>query len=136
MSLPRIDVHGMKRFVSYASVGVSTFLFDLFLLFVLIDFFHVQHILATGMAFLIAVSFNFLISRKVVFKGTERPPGKSYVAFILIAGMGLVFVTGLMYVAVDILGIYYLLSRILIAGVVGMWNYLLNLYVNFKVAGK
>jgi hypothetical protein len=39
-------------------------------------------------------------------------------------------------VAVDLLGLHYLVSRILIAGVVGVWNYLLNLYVNFKVAGK
>lgn len=136
MTLPRIDARGAKRFIKYAGVGVSTFLFDLLLLFILIDFFHVHHVVAAGLAFLIAVSCNFLISRRLVFKGTERAAGKSYAAFILIAGCGLVFVSGLMYVAVDIIGLHYLVSRILIAGVVGMWNYLMNLYLNFKVAGK
>lgn len=136
MTIPRIDAHGAKRFLKYLSVGVSTFLFDLTLLFIFIDFLGMHHVVAAGVAFLIAVSCNFLISRRFVFKGTARPPGKSYAAFIVIAGSGLLFVSGLMYVSVDILGLHYLVSRVLIAGVVGMWNYLMNLYLNFKVVGK
>jgi putative flippase GtrA len=42
----------------------------------------------------------------------------------------------LMYVFVDMLGFDYIFSRVIIAGVVGMWNYLMNLYFNFRVAGK
>jgi putative flippase GtrA len=135
-TIPRIDARGTKRFAKYASVGVSTFLFDLALLFLFIDFLGMHHVVAAGAAFLIAVSCNFLISRRFVFQGTSRPPGKSYAAFLLIAGTGLVAVAGLMYVAVDLFGLHYLVSRVLIAGVVGMWNYLMNLYMNFKVVGQ
>lgn len=56
--------------------------------------------------------------------------------FIAIALVGMVLVTGAMYVMVELLGIYYLLARVVVACVTGVWNYLLNLFFNFKVAGQ
>ena len=127
---------GLVRFLKYASVGVSTFLFDLFLLFILIDYFNVYYVYATASAFCIAVSINYVLSRRFVFRGTLRSVHAGYGIFILIALVGLAAVTGLMIVFVEVLHLHYLPSRIIIAGMLGMWNYLMNLYVNFKVAGK
>ncbi len=124
------------RFVKYSSVGVATFLFDLVLLYLLTDFLHVQYVISAGIAFTIAVSINYLLSRRFVFHGTLRSVHAGYAIFLLIAGTGLVVVMGMMYVLVDIAGINYLISRVLIAGIVGVWNYLMNLYVNFRVAGS
>ncbi|MGH8558216.1 MAG: GtrA family protein [Methylococcales bacterium] len=128
--------HALKRFIKYASVGFSTFLFDLFLLFIFIDILAWNYVVATAVAFLIAVSVNYCVSRRYVFRGTLRDVHSGYAVFILIALIGLGVVTGGMMVLVGILGWHYAISRILIAGIVGMWNYLMNLYVNFKVAGQ
>jgi len=126
----------LTRFLKYASIGVSTFLFDLGLLYVFIEFFHINYLIAAGAAFVIAVSINFLFSRHFVFQGSHRSMEAGYVIFLTIAGTGLLFVVGLMHVAVGLLGFPILISRVGVAGVVGMWNYLMNLFVNFKVAGK
>jgi putative flippase GtrA len=126
----------LNRFLKYSSVGVSTFLFDLLLLYVLIDYVKIYYPIATAMAFGIAVSINYLLSRRFVFKGTLRSAHVGYGIFLSIAGAGMVAVTGLMVVFVEILKMDYLPSRVIIAGIVGTWNYLMNLYVNFKVAGK
>ena len=124
------------RFFKYSSIGVSTFLFDLLLLYVLADIFHVNYLIATGVAFLIAVSINFYFSRRFVFKESEQKPIRGYSNFLIIAGTGLLFIELLMILSVEILGFHYLPSRIVVAGIIGMWNYLMNLFVNFKVAGK
>lgn len=124
------------RFLKYASVGGSTFLFDLLLLYVLIDYVGIYYVYATAAAFGIAVSINYVLSRRYVFKGTLRSVHSGYGIFLMIALAGLLAVTGLMVVFVEILHMHYLPSRIIIAGMVGMWNYFMNLYVNFKVAGK
>ena len=126
----------IRRFLKYTSVGTSTFLFDLLLLFVLIDVFSVGHLWAAGIAFTIAVSINYLVSRRVVFTGTIRSVGSGYLNFMMIAGMGVVIVVSGMYVLVDIYAFHYIVARICIAGISGFWNYLMNLYVNFKVVGK
>jgi putative flippase GtrA len=124
------------RFLKYTSVGVSTFLFDLFLLYLLTDSFKIHYALATPLAFGIAVSINYFLSRRFVFKGTLRSVHAGYGVFLAIAGTGMAAVTGLMVVFVEVLHMEYLPARVIIAGIVGVWNYLMNLYVNFKVAGK
>lgn len=125
-----------KRFFKSFGVGICTFIFDLTLLSLFIDVLHVQYVLAASIAFIVATSTNYIISRRYVFPGSERSVHVAYIIFLLIGSVGLLFVAGLMYVLVGVLGLHYLVSRIMVASVVGVWNYSMNLYVNFKVAGK
>ncbi len=130
-----LDKKAFVRFGKSFGVGLVTFSFDLALLFFLTDVLNLQYLLSAGAAFILATSLNYLISRKHVFVGSARPAYAGYLFFIVIGGVGLVLVTTFMYVCVEIFGLYYLLSRVLVACLVGWWNYLMNLYVNFRVAG-
>lgn len=130
------DKRAIKRFLKYSSVGVSTFVFDLLLLSLFVEQFKWWYLIATVVAFLLAVSLNYFISRKYVFKGTSRSVHAGYIRFISMAVIGIILVAWGMKICVGILGWNYLISRILIAAIVGMWNYLFNLFINFKVAGK
>lgn len=126
----------VTRFGKSFGVGIVTFAFDLALLSIFIDVLHIHYILSAGVAFLIATSTNYFISRRYVFVGSARPVGIGYALFLVIGMVGLVLVASFMYVCVDVLGLHYLVSRFLVATVVGWWNYFMNLYVNFNVAGK
>jgi putative flippase GtrA len=123
------------RFIQYSAVGLGTFLIDLWILYVLITFFELNYILAAGAAFLIAVSVNYVCSRRYVFTGTPRGVLYGYINFMLIASIGVLFVMGGMYVLVGQFSLNYLLARCVLGGLTGVCNYILNLYVNFKVAG-
>jgi len=126
----------IQRFLKYSGVGFGTFLLDLLLLTLLVEWGGVSQTVAAGLAFFLAVSLNYFISRKYVFRGTLRKAGEGYVNFILIALLGVGIVTGGMHVLTVVLNLNYLLARVLVAAVTGFWNYLINLYVNFKLAGK
>lgn len=125
----------ITRFSKSFGVGLGTFALDLMLLSLFIDVFHLYYVVAAGVAFIIATSLNYFISRRYVFTGSERGVRSGYLLFLLIGGVGVLIIMTLMYVLVDVFAFHYLVSRILIAGVVGWWNYLMNLHVNFKVAG-
>lgn len=122
-----------ERFVRYVVVGVSTFLLDLTLLFLIIDLFHVSPVIAAGCSFIIALSINYLLSLRYVFTESQRSVMSTYISFLILGVVGLILVTVLMYIATHVLYWHYLKSRIIIAGIVGVFNYLLNLYVNFQV---
>lgn len=124
------------RFLKYSTVGCSTFLLDLLLLYILTDYFLVNYIVAAGLCFAIAISVNYAVSRRYVFKNSAKTWKKGYFHFLLIALGGVLIVMSGMYVLVDLFGVRYLPARIIIAGITGFWSYLLNLFVNFKVAGK
>ncbi len=125
----------IRRFLRYAVVGASTLTFDLVLLYAVTEFAGVPYYIATPLAFALAASVNYLISRKHVFHGTERAIHHGYLYFILLAILGATLTTLGVAFMVHYLGLYYMLARVLVAGVVGMGNYLLNLHFNFKVAG-
>ncbi len=127
---------GFVRFAKYTGIGMSTFALDLVLLIICTDVFGIPPVLSAGMCFLLAISLHYVFSRRHVFHGTVRPVRSGYVIFLCIAFGGLALVTGLMHLLVNILGMHYIPSRILVAAFVGMWNYLMNLHVNFKVAGR
>jgi putative flippase GtrA len=124
-----------KRFFRYTAVGVSTFLFDLSLLWVQVEKFHVYYLHAAVSSFLIAVSVNYFLSRRWVFKGSARRLAAGYLYFFKTAVAG-AFTTGfLMWLFSTATNGNYLPIRIIIAAIIGIGNYLIHLYLNFRVAG-
>lgn len=130
-----LERKALVRFLRYTLVGGSTFLFDLLLLFVVTTYAGVPYYLATPGAFLIAVSLNYLISRRFVFRGTTRRHRVGYSVFIGIAVLGALLTTLGVTLFVTYAGLHFLVARVLTALVVGMGNYLFNLFFNFKVVG-
>lgn len=127
--------NALVRFFRYALVGGSTFAFDLLLLYIVTEFLGVPYYIATPGAFLVAVSINYLISRKFVFRGTVRGHKVGYSVFITAALLGAFVTTFGVTLLVTYAGLYFIVARVLTALVVGMGNYLFNLFFNFKVVG-
>jgi putative flippase GtrA len=124
-----------KRFLRYSIVGISTLSFDLLLLYALTHFLHIPYYFSTPFAFLVAVSINYVLSRYFVFVGTSRGVRLGYLYFAFLAVGGALLITGTVYLLVTYASLHFLVARILVAGFVGMGNYLLNLNFNFRVAG-
>lgn len=133
--MPRVDAKGFVRFLRYSAIGLSTFLFDLALIYGLTEYAHIPYYASTFLGFLIAVSVNYVLSRRIVFSRTERAYHHGYAYFLALALLAGATITGLVFVLVTFGGLPYLLARILIGGFTGMLNYLLNLHFNFRVAG-
>jgi putative flippase GtrA len=125
----------LQRFKKYALVGVSTFALDLVLLFVLTDAMGIPYVLSAALAYGAAVSLNYFISRHTVFVGTVRGLRTGYALFLGAALCGMTLVSAGLFVMVEWLSVHYILARFVVAGFVGVGNYVFNLYINFKVAG-
>jgi len=131
-----IKSRAFRRFLKYTMVGGSTFLFDLLLIYLMTEFLGVPYWASTALGFLIAVSLNYFVSRRFVFKGTQRKIHHGYLYFIALAGGGALLVTAAVAGLVATFALHYLVARVLVACVMGMANYLFNLHFNFKVAGQ
>jgi putative flippase GtrA len=127
---------GAERFLKYSAVGVGTFLFDLGMLYIAVSTLHFPVYISTPITFLIAVSCNYVLSRKFIFKETTRGWSYGYAYFAAVAIGGAFITTLLVTGLVTYLGLYYIIARIAVAGIIGVLNYLFNLYLNFKVAGN
>lgn len=124
----------VTRFYRYVAVGGSTFLLDLLLLYVLIGYVGMYYLYATAVAFLLAETVHYSVCRTCVFVGTVRSVHSAYLYFLAIAFCGLCLTLGTMYLLVGVYSFHPILSRVAAACVTGVWSFLMNLYVNFKVA--
>ena len=85
--------------------------------------------------FLVAVSVNYFLSRRWVFKGSQRRLAGGYLYFLKTALVGALATGFLMWLFCTTTHGPYLLIRIIIAAIIGTVNYLIHLYLNFRVAG-
>jgi putative flippase GtrA len=125
----------LVRFLKYSAIGVSTLSFDLLLVAAMTELLSLPYYVSVPLGFLVAVSINYALSRTLVFKGTQRPVHHGYAYFVALALLGAAAITGAVSLMVTYLMMQYLVARVLVAGFVGLANYLLNLHLNFKVAG-
>ncbi len=130
------NMNKFRRFAFYAIAGFSTFLVDLSFLWLLIEYFNIHYLYASAIAFLLGSSINYVISRRFVFLGTSRGAVAGYLFFLKFAIIGMLATVFFMWVLVGATQFNYVFVRILVAGFVGIINYLANLYLNFKVVGN
>lgn len=126
----------LRRAGMYLAVGISTFFIDFLILYTMTTWGEVHYPIAAGVGFLIGISLNYILSQRYVFRYSARKFPQGYAYMVLAAAVGMLATTGLTVLLVEMAGIYYLTARVMVAGLVGIGNYLFNLYLNFKVAGK
>ena len=125
----------LYRFARNTVVGVSTFLFDLLLLYLAVSVAGISYVIATPVAYLIGSSIGYVLSRRYVFKGSERKHHSGYVYFVGVGLGGAALTTSLVAALVSMFTMNYLVARTLVAGVMGIANYLFNLHINFNPCG-
>lgn len=109
----------------YVFVGGTAFVVDLFFLYFFSDICGIYYLVSAIFSFIISVMVNYFMSIKWVFNQTNiENKFFEFNMFLLISTIGLVFTEILLYFFTDIVGIYYLFSKIISAIIVLFWNFL------------
>lgn len=124
------------RFVRNAAISLPTFLLDLGLLALLVQWARMEYLAATLIAFLVANTVSYFLARQLVFGETNRGVRAGLVYFLAIAALSVGALTALMWLFVSVFHFEVILSRVVAAALVGLGGYLLNLVFNFRVAGR
>ena len=113
------------QFFRYIFVGGTAFVVDFFFLYFFSDICGIYNLISGVLSFIISVLVNYIMSTKWVFN-QENIENKlvEFNLFIIISTIGLVFTEILLYVFTDIIGLYYLISKIIAAIIVLFWNFI------------
>lgn len=114
----------MEQIIRFAVVGGGAFAIDYGIMIFLTEVFGVNYLISSGISFTVSVIFNYVLSVKWVFNVTdERSKTQDFAVFIILSVIGLGINQVIMWLAVDILGIFYMLSKIGATGVVMVYNF-------------
>ena len=118
-----------EQIVKIGIVGAIAFVIDYAVLFVLVQFLHMDSIIAATISFTVSVIFNYLASMKYVFVGrADQSKQTQFIIFIVLSVIGLGINDGIMWILNGILSpfiptYYYLVSKIVATAIVMVWNF-------------
>lgn len=122
------------QFFRYIFVGGIAFVADGATLFVLTEL-GLHYLLSAAVAFLVGLIVNFSLSKLLIFTKASKvtTPLGEFVTFGMIGLIGLGLTELLMYLFTDVIGFYYMLSKVVSSVIVLGWNFIarkLTLYRN------
>ena len=107
----------------YCFVAVGAFVVDYGFYFLLSYLMGVQYLVAAFVGFVMGTSTNYLISKYMVFQGEPKSRASEVMLVFLISGVGLLWLELGLYLLTDIYGVHYLASKLVMTGVVFLWNF-------------
>ncbi len=109
----------------YLIVGGLAFVVDFTVLFLLVNCFSVNYLVAAGTSFLLGLLANYLLSISWVFNQETKTNVSQFVLIFVITGVvGLGLNEIFMYTFTHLIGLQYLLSKIFSVPIVLLWNFL------------
>ncbi|MBS0309050.1 MAG: GtrA family protein [Proteobacteria bacterium] len=119
-----------RQFVRFAGVGCVSAIGHYGLLILLVHGAGVAAVPASSAGALLGALINYSLNYRFTFQSNKKHT-ESVGKFALVAVIGLLLNTLLMWIGVDLLHLYYLLSQILTTGLVMVWSFLGNRFWTF-----
>ncbi len=126
MLLPRlVKKHG--QFCRFLVAGAFVVAVNLSVLYLLTDILHIYYLSSTVIAFLVAFGISFIIQKSWTFKDHSRDQLHKQLPLYLFAQLvNLACNTSLMYLFVEYLHVWYILSQAIIAFGLAMVMFFIN----------
>ncbi len=114
----------IEQIMKFGVVGVICFGIDYGLMIFLTELCGISYLVSSGISFSVSVVVNYTLSLKFVFE-TDKDNNKvvEFLIFIILSVVGLGINQVLMWVCVDKLHVYYMISKIGVTGVVMVYNF-------------
>ena len=122
-SLFKLLKNNSRFFFKYCLGGGVAFLVDLSLLYIFTEYLHLWYIYSATLSFVITAVVNYTIQKYWTFKNDSRQIFRQLTIFISIQILGLILNNILLYCLVEFLGLWYIVGKIIAAGIVLIWNF-------------
>lgn len=112
-----------KQIMRFGVVGVTAFIIDYTILFILTEFAGIPALLSAAISFTVSVIFNYILSIKWVFDVQKEQTAKEVIIFIVLSVIGL-GINELIIYGGECINIHYMISKIFATAVVMVYNFI------------
>jgi len=121
------------QLIRYTFVGGLAFIIDFSTLFFLTNYLNLYYLISAGIAFLLGLTTNYLLSISWVFaRRTVENRKLEFMLFMLIGIIGLALNELFLWFFTDILLMYYLISKIITTFFIYLWNFFARKFILFN----
>ena len=113
-----------EQIIKFGLVGFLCFFIDYGIMVFLTEIVNINYLISSGISFTVSVIVNYILSLTFVFDTKKGNKIKEFVIFLILSVIGLGINQVLMWFCVDILGIFYMISKIGATAVVMVYNFI------------
>lgn len=123
---------GVRQFVKFGIVGVSSTIIDWGIYLLLTRIFGVFYLMAKILSFGVAVLNSYIWNRRWTFRSNDPAKLRQFIKFLTISIVGVVLNTLIMFIAVDKFKLHDIFGLFLATAIVMIWNFLANKFYTFR----
>ena len=112
------------QLIRYGFVGGVAFVADYGSLYAFTEWLGIQYLVSAALAFIIGLTVNYILSNLIVFS-THRLNNRwlEFVIFAIIGVIGLGLNELIMYCACELIGLHYMIAKLISTALVFFWNF-------------
>lgn len=115
----------ISQIIKFGFVGFLCFFIDYGIMVFLTEALNINYLISSGCSFSVSVIVNYILSIKFVFDADrDANKVKQFLVFLFFSIGGLIINQIVMWVAVDLLGIFYMISKIGATAIVMVYNFI------------
>lgn len=115
----------ISQIIKFGFVGFLCFFIDYGIMVFLTEALKINYLISSGCSFSVSVIVNYILSIKFVFDADrDANKVKQFLVFLFFSIGGLIINQVVMWVAVDLLGIFYMISKIGATAIVMVYNFI------------
>lgn len=112
------------QLIRYGLVGGLAFVADYASLYAFTEWLGIQYLVSAALAFIIGLTVNYILSNLIVFT-THRLNNRwlEFTVFAIIGVIGLGLNELIMYCACELIGLHYMVAKLISTALVFFWNF-------------
>ena len=115
----------ISQIIKFGFVGFLCFFIDYGIMVFLTEALKINYLISSGCSFSVSVIVNYILSIKFVFDADrDANKIKQFLVFLIFSIGGLIINQIVMWVTVDLLGIFYMISKIGATAIVMVYNFI------------
>lgn len=119
-------------FWSYLFISVIATIVDVLFLFLLTDVVKINYLVSGTISFFLGTVVAYTGQKYFTFKDAEKKIARQFGLFAFISFIGLLINLGVLKICVDVLGLHYMIGKVIAIGIGFFWNYTANRKITFK----
>lgn len=114
-------------------IGIGTTLTDICLLLILTEWVGVWYLFSALISYCTGALLSYILNKNLNYRNRSSSYGNQGMMFLCISGCGMALNLGIVYLGVAVLGISYLLAKVIATGIGFFVNYYGQTYITFRV---